>query len=119
LTPERWFFAGLTVAMVASIVIELPPFHYLRGIVEAPVPLAPMTPLVHIHGGLFTAWMPLLCALGGIAGELIRSGMRPDRSPAVALIGSGPQAPRFLATLSLIRASCSGVAGGCLAFQAE
>ncbi len=56
---ERWFFAGSAIAMVASIIIGFLPFYYLRGVIAAPVPLHPMTPLVHLHGALFTAWMLL------------------------------------------------------------
>lgn len=56
---ERWFFAGIAVAMVASIIIGFLPSYYLRGIVPAPYPLPSITPLMHLHGVLFTAWMVL------------------------------------------------------------
>jgi hypothetical protein len=62
LTAERRFFAGMAVAMAASIMIGFLPSYYLRGVIEAPVPLISMTPLVHIHGALFTAWMLLFVA---------------------------------------------------------
>ena len=58
-SAERRFYAGMAIAMVASIVAGFLPFYYLRGIIPSPVPLAPLTPLVHLHGAVFTAWMLL------------------------------------------------------------
>ncbi len=59
LTAERRFFGGSAIAMVAAIVIGFLPFYYLRGVIAPPVPLVPMTPLVHLHGAVFTGWMLL------------------------------------------------------------
>lgn len=59
LKAERRFFAGMTIAMVATIIVGFLPSYYMRGMIDAGHPLAPMTPLVHLHGGLFTAWMLL------------------------------------------------------------
>lgn len=58
-SAERRFYTGMAIAMVASIVVGFLPFYYLRGIIPSPVPLAPLTPLVHLHGAVFTAWMLL------------------------------------------------------------
>lgn len=59
MTAERRFFAGMTIVMVATIIIGFLPSYYMRGMIDPGHPLAPMTPLVHLHGGLFTAWMLL------------------------------------------------------------
>lgn len=59
MTAERRFFTGMTIAMVATIIVGFLPSYYMRGMIDAGHPLAPMTPLVHLHGGLFTAWMLL------------------------------------------------------------
>jgi hypothetical protein len=62
ISAERWFFAGMAMAMVLTIVAGFMPSYYLRGIVDPGHPLAPMTPLVHLHGALFTGWMLLFLA---------------------------------------------------------
>lgn len=62
MTSERWFFAGTSLAMVATIIIGFLPTYFLRGMIDPGHPIAPMTPLVHLHGALFTAWMLLFVA---------------------------------------------------------
>ena len=59
ISTERRFFAGMALAMVASIVVGFLPSYYLRGIAPPYHPLPTMKPLMHLHGALFTAWMLL------------------------------------------------------------
>lgn len=61
-SAERRFYAGMAIAMVAAIVAGFLPFYYLRGVIPAPAPLASLTPLIHVHGAIFTAWMLLFLA---------------------------------------------------------
>lgn len=62
ISAERWFFAGMAIAIVLSIVAGFLPSYFLRGVIDPGHPLAPMTPLVHLHGALFTCWMLLFLA---------------------------------------------------------
>lgn len=59
LTPERRFFAAMAILMVATIVVGFLPSYFMRGLVSFGPPPPAMTPLVHLHGALFTAWMLL------------------------------------------------------------
>jgi hypothetical protein len=63
---ERIFFSGMALAMVAVIVIGFAPSYYLRGAIPAAGPLLPMSPLVHLHGALFTGWMLLFATQTGL-----------------------------------------------------
>lgn len=58
-TPERRFFAMMAVAMAATIIIGFLPSYFLRGLVSFGPPPPSLTPLIHLHGALFTAWMLL------------------------------------------------------------
>ncbi len=59
MSAERWFFGGTAIAMAASIVIGFLPSYYLRGVIDPGHPIPSLTPLVHLHGLIFTAWMLL------------------------------------------------------------
>jgi hypothetical protein len=59
LNGERRFYAGMGVAILLVVIVGFAPSYYLRGIVDAGRPLAPMTPLVHLHGALFSAYVGL------------------------------------------------------------
>jgi hypothetical protein len=61
-SAERWFYAGMAIAIVTAILAGFLPSYYLRGVLDAGHALAPMTPLVHLHGALFTSWMLLFLA---------------------------------------------------------
>ena len=52
---DRRFFAGMAVAMLATVVVGFAPTFYLRAAFAAP----PSTALVQWHGVLFSAWMLL------------------------------------------------------------
>lgn len=55
---ERRFFTGMALAMAAAAFVGFAPTYYLAEWNDAPRPL--LTPSVHIHGALCTAWMLLL-----------------------------------------------------------
>jgi hypothetical protein len=111
LQSERRFFTGIAAVMVAVTFIGFAPTYYLAGPMGAP----PLSPLVHLHGALFSAWMLLflgqtsLIAAGrpgvhrktgavaallaaamlilgiAVALEGARSGRNPGRDPAMFL----------------------------------
>lgn len=59
---ERRFFAGMALVMLATVIIGFAPSYYLRGFVTPYAPILPMTPLVHVHGLLFSTWLLLFVA---------------------------------------------------------
>jgi hypothetical protein len=56
---ERWFFGGTAVALTVTVFAGFAPTYYLNALTERPFAL---TPLLHLHGAAFTAWMFLLIA---------------------------------------------------------
>jgi hypothetical protein len=56
---EHRFFSIASLAMIAVIAVGFAPSFYLRGIIPAPHPFEPLTPLVLLHGLLFTAFLML------------------------------------------------------------
>lgn len=58
---EHRFFSGMAVLILLAIVVGFARTYFLRGILPPPTP-APLelTPLIHLHGLLFTAWVFLL-----------------------------------------------------------
>ncbi|MBU3076729.1 hypothetical protein [Sphingomonas quercus] len=66
---EHIFFSGAAVAMIMLIVAGFLPSYYLRGVMPAAVPMLPMTPLVHLHGLVFSLWLLLYLAQTLLAGS--------------------------------------------------
>jgi hypothetical protein len=58
LLTDRRFFTGMALAMAATAFVGFAPTYYLAGLNDAPTPV--LTPSVHVHGALSTAWMLLL-----------------------------------------------------------
>jgi hypothetical protein len=56
---ERWFFGGMAIVLTATVFAGFAPTYYLTSYTERPFAL---TPLLHLHGAAFTAWMFLLVA---------------------------------------------------------
>jgi hypothetical protein len=59
---DRMFYSGMAVILALTVLVGFAPTYYLRFLGEAPmVTLSgkPMTPLVHLHGALFTTWILL------------------------------------------------------------
>jgi hypothetical protein len=55
---ERLFFTGMALAMALTTFAGFAPTYYLAALNNAPKPV--LTPSVHIHGALSTAWILLL-----------------------------------------------------------
>ena len=54
---ERVFFGGMTIALFVAVLVGFGPSYYFRTVTGSPVEL---TPALHVHGIVFTAWMVLL-----------------------------------------------------------
>ncbi|MDX6611056.1 MAG: hypothetical protein QOD75_242 [Blastocatellia bacterium] len=52
---ERWFFIAMSVAMVITVFAGFAPTYYLRPFYNT----APLMPLLHLHGVVFTSWLVL------------------------------------------------------------
>jgi hypothetical protein len=66
---EHRFFGGMAIAIAVTIVVGFARSYYLRPVVPPPPLLAerPLTPLIHIHGFVFTAWIVLLLVQARLA----------------------------------------------------
>src|SRR5688572_326123 len=59
---DRMFYSGMAVAMGLTVFAGFAPSYYLRFLSSGPsatVSGGPFTPLIHLHGALFTAWVLL------------------------------------------------------------
>lgn len=59
LSDERLFFTALAATMFMAVVIGFGRTYYLRAFIPPPEFIKPATPLVHLHGLLFSAWIVL------------------------------------------------------------
>jgi len=53
---DRQFFFVMTFLLLATVVIGFAPTYCLAGVFRAPLP----SPMVHVHGAVFSSWMLLL-----------------------------------------------------------
>lgn len=56
---ERRFYTGMAIFMIAMVLIGFAPSFYFRGLVQYPRPNPSISPLVLLHGVMFSAWMIL------------------------------------------------------------
>jgi hypothetical protein len=56
---ERRFFGGMAIALTVTVFAGFAPTYYFNSFAEQAFAL---TPLLHLHGAVFTAWMLLLVA---------------------------------------------------------
>ncbi|MGH9928991.1 MAG: hypothetical protein ACREA9_07155 [Pyrinomonadaceae bacterium] len=52
---ERWFYIGMSIAVVITVFAGFAPTYYLRPYFTA----APLMPLLHLHGLVFSSWLVL------------------------------------------------------------
>jgi len=52
---ERWFYIGMSIALVITVFAGFARTYYLRPYFTA----APLMPLLHLHGFVFTSWLVL------------------------------------------------------------
>jgi hypothetical protein len=63
---ERRFFTTMAIVALILVFIGFAPSFYLRGLVAPYHPVAPLTPLVWLHGLLFTSWILLFAVQTGL-----------------------------------------------------
>jgi hypothetical protein len=66
LAGERLFYSGMALLIFAMVVIGFAPTWFLRGTLSTTDPLKPLTPLVMLHGTLFTTWILLFVTQAGL-----------------------------------------------------
>jgi hypothetical protein len=62
---DRVFYSSMAIAMAITVFIGFAPTYYLRAFVTAPPTVSGATtlsPLAHLHGAVFTAWVLLFVA---------------------------------------------------------
>jgi hypothetical protein len=60
---EQAFFSGMAALIAVTILLGFARTYYLRNLLATPsAPLPSLTPLIHVHGLLFTGWIVLLVA---------------------------------------------------------
>ena len=59
---ERNFFSGMAVAILLVALVGFARSYYLRSFFPVPASDPGLTPLIHLHGILFTGWLLLLLA---------------------------------------------------------
>ncbi|HVQ40545.1 MAG TPA: hypothetical protein VMS31_23590 [Pyrinomonadaceae bacterium] len=52
---ERWFYLGMSIAVIVTVFAGFAPTYYLRPYFTA----SPLMPLLHFHGMVFTSWVVL------------------------------------------------------------
>lgn len=55
---DRRFFSAMALALAATAFLGFAPTYYLVGLNDSPTPV--LTPRLHVHAGLTTAWMLML-----------------------------------------------------------
>ena len=75
---DRVFFTGMGVLLAVAVFIGFSPSYFLRS-----VTLPALTPLYHLHGALFTAWMALF-----IAQTSLVAGYRTDLHRRLGVVGA-------------------------------
>lgn len=66
LSAEHRFYLGMALAVLATVFAGFAPSYYLRGLVPAYRPFLPITPLIVLHGALFSSWVLLFMAQVGL-----------------------------------------------------
>ena len=61
-TAERRFYSGMAIFMILVVLIGFAPSFYFRGLVHVPRPNPTLSPLVMLHGLMFSLWMLLFLA---------------------------------------------------------
>lgn len=72
LPGERRFHLAMAAALLLTIAAGFGPVYYFAPALGRPVALAPLTPLVHVHAAIFSAWVLLFAVQTGLvsAGRL-------------------------------------------------
>ncbi len=77
---ERYFFWGMTILILATVLLGFGKSYFLAGMFRAPLP----SWIIHVHGAVFTSWIVLLI----VQTSLITAG-RVDIHRRLGMIGFG------------------------------
>jgi hypothetical protein len=61
-TAERIFYSGMAILLCVCVFIGFSPTYFQAGMMRAPLP----SPILHIHGVVFTLWMLLFVVQGAL-----------------------------------------------------
>lgn len=64
-TGERIFFTTAAATMLTAVIVGFAPVYYLLPVQAPPPGHVPASPLVHLHGAVFSLWMLLYTAQSG------------------------------------------------------
>jgi hypothetical protein len=110
---DRPFYTGMSAAIILTVFVGFAPTYYLKGFFGA----APLAPLVHVHGLVFTCWILLFFAQTVL---IARHRTGPHRRLGVA--GAGLAAlvvvVGLTTTVAVARRVATGGAGRPLSFLA-
>lgn len=59
---ERRFYGAMGVVILLLVIAGFAPSYFLRGWIDAGRPLPEMSPLIHLHAAVFSAWIGLFIA---------------------------------------------------------
>jgi hypothetical protein len=59
---ERRFYGGMGVVILLLVLAGFAPSYFLRGSIDAGRPLPELSPLIHLHAAVFSAWIGLFIA---------------------------------------------------------
>jgi hypothetical protein len=99
---DRVFYTGMACVLLAIVFAGFAPTYFLKGYFGAP----PLTPLVHLHGALYTAWTVLF-----LMQAVLVAGHRTDihrRTGAVGALLALAMLP--VGVLTAVRAAANGLA---------
>lgn len=100
---DRIFFTSMALLAALSVFVGFSPSYFLRG-----AALTPLTPLYHVHGALFTAWIALF-----IVQTSLVAGFRTDLHRKLGVAGAVLAACVFAAGVAVsIETLRRGTSGG-------
>ena len=59
---DHWFFMSMIVLMIVAVAVGFAHTYYMAGVFHAPL----ASPLLHVHGAVFSMWMILLVVQAGL-----------------------------------------------------
>jgi hypothetical protein len=75
---DHWFFSGMALLMLVTVLLGFAPTYYLAGVFRAPLPSL----VIHLHGAAFSCWILLV----GTQTSLVSAG-RVDIHRRLGMIG--------------------------------
>lgn len=80
---ERWFYGCMAALIALTVFIGFAPTFYLAKWLDPPHPILAATPLVYVHGAIFTSWILLF-----VAQTALIAGRRVDLHRKLGVLGA-------------------------------